>query len=134
MPPKLTGFAVKKFDRKAYFQKREGETQQREMDSLGRLVKDWEAILNAVEEWDGDLENTAVTVYLPGSRDRKWLRHCLRIKKEPGIVAYMTRKENLSLYRTWVEVGRQALNLDDFKRGCLRAGVGLPAEIDHIRP
>lgn len=134
MPPKLTGFAVRKFDRKAHFEKREGETQRREMDSLGRLVMDWEAILNAVEEWDGDLEHTASRVYLPGSRDYKWLRHCLRIKKEPGRVNYITRKENLSLYRTWVEAGRQARNLEDFKRYCLRTGDGLPAEIGHIRP
>ena len=134
LPPKPTGFAIKKFNRKAQLEKREYETQQRAMEGISRLVMDWEAILKAVEEWDGDFEHTGRRLYLPGRREYRWLRHCLRIKKEPGRVTYMTRKENLSLYQTWVEAGRQARNMEDFRRRCLQAEVGLPAEIKYIRP
>lgn len=121
---KKTGFAVKKFSRKAYLEAKEKEI-------ITRFVMDWEVILKALKEWDGDLEHTGQRIYLPGSRDYRWLRHVLRLKRDArGISLYMTREENLTLYEKWVECGRKARDVADFRRLCREAGVGLPAEIN----
>ena len=103
-----------------------------ELKVIANLVMDWEAILHALKAWDGDLENTGgQRVYLPGKRSYAWLRHLLRLKKEPstGRHVYMTREENLTLYEKWVELGRKAQDKADFKRLCREETVGLPSEI-----
>ncbi len=127
---KQTGFAIKKFDRKEYLDSQENERQKKERESITRLVMDWESILNALKMWDGDLEHTAQRVYLPGSRDYRWLRHVLRLRKDPfGKSIYMTREENLTLYQKWVELGGKAQDRTDFKKLCREEEVGLPSEI-----
>lgn len=127
---KKTGFAVKKFNRRAYLEAKENERRKKERESLTRLVMDWEVILKAFQEWDGDLEHTGQRIYLPGSRAYRWLRHVLRMKRHPrGKSLYMTREENLGLYERWLECGKKAQDKADFKRLCHEAGVGLPSEI-----
>jgi len=127
---KKTGFAVKKFNKRAYLEAKENERRKKEKESLTRLVTDWEIILNALKGWDGDLEHTRQRIFLPGSRDYRWLRHVLRLKRNPrGQSLYLTREENLSLYERWVEIGRKAHDKADFKRLCHEEGVGFPSEI-----
>jgi len=127
---KKTGFAVKKFNRRAYLEAKENERRKKEKESLTRLVTDWEVILNALKGWDGDLEHTGQRIYLPGSRDYRWLRHVLRLKRYPrGQSLYMTREENLTLFGKWVEIGRKAQDKADFNRLCREEGVGFPSEI-----
>lgn len=127
---KQTGFAIKKFDRKVYLDSQENERRKKERESITRLVMDWEVILKALEEWDGDLEHTGQRIYLPGSRDYRWLRHALRLKRDMrGKSLYMTREENLTLHGKWVEIGKKAQDKTDFKRLCREEGVGLPSEI-----
>lgn len=98
---------------------------------IANLLMDWEAILQALKAWDGDLENTGERVYLPGKRSYAWLRHLLRLKKEPstGRHVYMTREENLFLYQKWVELGKKAQTKADFRRLCREETVGSPSEI-----
>ena len=127
---KETGFAIKKFNRRVYRQGKENERRKKERESIARLVVDWEVILNALKGWDGNLEHTDQRIFLPGSRDYRWLRHVLRLKGDPrreGL--YMTREENLTLYEKWVELGRKAHDKADFKRLCHEEGVGFPSEI-----
>ena len=127
---KQTGFAVKKFNRRAYLEAKENERRKKEKESLTKLVTDWEVILNALKGWDGDLEHTGQRIFLPGSRDYRWLRHVLRLERDPrGKSLYMTREENLTLYEKWVELGRKAQDKADFKRLCREEGVGFPSEI-----
>jgi len=127
---KKTGFAVKKFDTKAYLAAKENERRKKEKETITRFVTDWEVILKALKEWDGDLEHTGQRIYLPGSRDYRWLRHVLRRKRDPrGRSLYMTKEENLALFERWVECGRKAQDKADFKRLCREEGVGLPSEI-----
>ena len=91
---------------------------------------DWEAILKALKEWDGDLEHAGQRVHLPGSRDYRWLKSVLRTKRDArGISLYMTREKNLTLYEKWVECGKKAQDNADFKRLCREEGVGVPSEI-----
>ena len=128
--PKKTGFAIKKFDRKACLEAEEEERRKKERESITRLVMDWEVILKALKGWDGDLEHTGQRIYLPGSRDYRWLRHVLRLKRDPrGKSLYMTREENLTLYEKWVALGRKAKDKADFKRLCHEEGVGFPSDI-----
>jgi len=125
-----TGFAIKKFDRRAYREGKENERRKKERESVTRLVMDWEVILNALKGWDGDLEHTGQRIFLPGSRDYSWFRHVLRLKRDPrGQSLYLTREENLTLYGKWVELGRKAHDKADFKRLCHEEGVGFPSEI-----
>lgn len=127
---KETGFAIKKFNRRVYRQGKENERRKKEKETITRLVVDWEVILNALKGWDGDLEHTGQRIFLPGSRDYRWLRHVLRLKRNPrGQSLYLTREENLSLYERWVEIGRKAHDKADFKRLCHEEGVGFPSEI-----
>ncbi|MBA7711581.1 hypothetical protein ES703_120547 [subsurface metagenome] len=70
---KKTGFAVKKFNRRAYLEAKENERRKKEKGTISRLVTDWEAVLEALKGWDGDLEHTGQRIYLPGSRDYRWL-------------------------------------------------------------
>ena len=127
---KQTGFAIKKFDRKVYLDSQENERRKKERESITRLVMDWEVILKALKEWDGDLEYTGQRIYLPGSRDYRWLRHVLRLKRDMrGKNLYMTREENLTLYEKWIECGKKAQDNADFKRLCREERVGLPSEI-----
>lgn len=44
-------------DRKAYLNAKEGERRSKQREGIVRLVMDWEAILEALERWDGDLEH-----------------------------------------------------------------------------
>jgi hypothetical protein len=118
-----TGFAMKKFSRRAYREAKERET-------ITRLVMDWEATLEALKEWDGDLEHTGERIYLPGKRDYRWLRHALRLKRDTkGRMVFMTKEENLALFEKWVECGRKARDIADFKRLCREEGAGFPSEI-----
>jgi len=127
---KQTGFAIKKFDRRAYLEAKENERQKKEREIIARFVMDWEVILKALTEWDGNLEHTSQRIYLPGSRDYRWLRHILRLKKDTRKKSlYMTREENLTLYEKWVECGKKVQDKADFKRLCRKEGVGLPSEI-----
>ena len=127
---KQTGFAIKKFDRKEYLQAKERDKQRKEREIILKFVMDWESILNALKMWDGDLEHTAQRIYLPGSRGYRWLRHVLRLRKDPlGKSLYMTREENLTLYQKWVELGGKAQDRTDFKKLCRNEGVGLPSEL-----
>ena len=128
---KQTGFAIQKFNRRAYSEAKEKERQKGEKESITRLIVDWEVILNALKGWDGDLEHTGQRIFLPGSRDYRWLRHVLRLKRNPrGQSLYLTREENLTLYERWVEIGRKAHDKADFKRLCHEEGVGFPSEIE----
>jgi hypothetical protein len=130
---KKTGFAIKKFDRKAYLEAEEEERRREQKERTVKLVMDWEAILEALERWDGDLEHTSQRIYLPGSRAYRWLRHVLRLKRDQtGKSIYMTREENLFLYQKWVELGKKAQDKADFERLCREQGVGLPSEIADI--
>jgi hypothetical protein len=125
-----TGFAIKKFSRRAYLEAKENERRKKEKETIARLVMGWEAILEALKGWDGDLEHTSERIYLPGSRNYRWLRHALRMKRDAqGRSVFMTREENLTLHEKWVECGRKAQDKADFKRFCREEGVGLPAEI-----
>jgi len=127
---KQTGFAIKKFNRRAYLEAKENERRKKEREIITRFVMDWEVILNALTEWDGDLEHTAQRIYLPGRRDHRWLRHVLRLKRDArGKSLYMTREENLTLYEKWVELGRKARDKADFERLCHEERVGFPSEI-----
>jgi len=127
---KQTGFAVKKFNRRAYAESRENERRKKERESITRLVMDWEVILNALKGWDGDLEHTGRRIYLSGSQNYRWLRHVLRLERDSrGKSLYMTREENLTLYEKWVECGKKAQDWADFKRLCREEGVGFPSEI-----
>ena len=127
---KQTGFAIKKFNRRAYLEAKENERRKKEREILTRFVMDWEVILKALNGWDGDLEHTGQRIYLPGSRDYRWLRYVLRLKRDPqGKSLYMTREENLTLYQKWAELGKRAQDKDDFKRLCREEGVGFPSEI-----
>jgi len=127
---KRTGFALTKFDRKAYLEARERERRRREKRRLGRLVMDWEVILEALGEWDGDLRHIGPKVYLPGSERYRWLNHMLRRKKDQhGKSIDMTREENLRLYAKWVQLGKKAQGVADFKRLCDKEGIPVPAEI-----
>jgi hypothetical protein len=127
---KATGFAIKKFNRRAYLEAKENERRKKERGIITRFVMDWEAILKALKEWDGDLEHAGQRVYLPGSRDYRWLKSVLRTKRDArGISLYMTREENLTLYEKWVECGKKAQDNADFKRLCREEGVGIPSEI-----
>jgi len=98
---------------------------------IANLVMDWEAILQALKAWDGDLENTGQRVYLPGQKSHAWLKHLLRLKEEPSTRRhiFMTREENLSLYQKWVEIGRKAQTKADFRKLCQEETVGPPSEI-----
>jgi len=58
IPARRTGFAIKKFNRKAYLEAKENERRKKERESITRLVMDWEVILKALKGWDGDLEHT----------------------------------------------------------------------------
>ena len=128
---KQTGFAIKKFNRKAYLEAKENERRKKERESITRLVMDWEVILKALKGWDGDLEHTGQRIYLPGSRNYRWLRYVLRLKRDPREKSlYMTREENLTLYEKWVELGRKAQDKADFKRLCREEGVGFPSDIN----
>ena len=127
---KQTGFAIKKFNRKAYLEAKENDRRKKERETIARFVMDWEVILKALKGWDGDLEHTGQRIYLPGSRDYRWLRYVLRLKRDPrGKSLYMTREENLTLYEKWVELGRKAQDKADFKRLCHEEGLGFPSEI-----
>ena len=127
---KQTGFAIKQFNRRAYLEAKENERRKKERESITKHVMDWEVILKALKRWDGNLEHTSQRVYLPGSRDYRWLRYVLRLKRDPwGKSLYMTREENLTLYEKWVELGRKAQDKADFKRFCREEGVGLPSEL-----
>ena len=128
-----TGFAIKKFDRKACVEARKEEIQRKQREGIVRLVMDWGAILEALKRWDGDLEHTGQRIYLPGSRTYRWLRHVLRLKRgQRGESAYMTREENLFLYQKWVELGKKARDKADFVRLCGEERVGPPSEIGHL--
>lgn len=128
-----TGFAIKKFDRKAYLAAKEEEMRRKQREVTVNVVMDWEAILQALKVWDGDLENTGQRIYLPGKRSYAWLRHLLRLKRDQrGKSVYMTREENLFLYQKWVELGKKAQNKADFMRLCREETVGLPSEIARI--
>ena len=130
---KKTGFAIKKFNRRAHREAKEEEKRKKEKESITRLVMDWEVILKALKEWDGNLEHTGQRIYLPASRDYRWLRHVLRLRRDKrGKIAYMTREENLTLYGKWAELGRKAQGKADFKRLCHEEGVGFPPEVDDI--
>jgi len=131
---KKTGFAIKKFSRKAYLEAKEEERATKEREGITKLVKDWEATLEALKRWDGNLEHTGERIYLPGSRNYRWLRHVLRLKRDQrGKSFYATREENLILYQCWVELGKKAQDKADFKRLCREHGVGLPSEVDDIK-
>ena len=130
IPAKRTGFALKKFDRKEYLQARERDKQRKERETVLKFVMDWESILDALKMWDGNFEHTGVRIYLRGSRSFRWLRHVLRLRKDPlGKSLYMTREENLALYQKWVELGGKAQDRTDFKKLCRNEGVGLPSEL-----
>lgn len=125
-----TGFAINKFSRKAYLEAKENERRKQERKELAKLVMDWQAILQALKSWDGSPEHTDQRIYLPGSRNYRWLRHVLRLKTDQlGKWAYMAREENLNLYGRWVEVSRKAQDITDFKRLCREQGVGYPSEL-----
>lgn len=127
---KPTGFAIQKFNRRAHLEAKEEERRREEKETILRLVMDWEVILKALKEWDGDLEHMGQKIYLPGSRDYRWLRHVLRMKRDPqGRTVFMTREENLTLHEKWVKCGKKAQDNADFKRLCREEGVGLPSEI-----
>ena len=127
---KQTGFAIKKFNRKAYLEAKENGRRKKERESITKLVMDWQVILEALKGWDGDLEHTGQRIYLPGSRDYRWLRYVLRLKRDlRGKSLYMTREENLTLYQKWVELGGKAQDRTDFKKLCRDEGVGLPSEL-----
>ena len=127
---KQTGFAIKKFSRRAYLEAKENDRRKKERETIARFVMDWEVILKALKGWDGDLEHTGQRIYLPGSRDYRWLRHVLRLKRDArGKSRYMTREENLTLFQKWAELGKKAQDKDDFKRLCREEGIGLPSEI-----
>ena len=52
------------------------------------------------------------------------------MKRDPrGKSLYMTREENLALFERWLECGRKAQDVADFRRLCHEAGVGPPSEI-----
>lgn len=127
---KPTGFAIQKFNRRAHLEAKEEERRREEKGTIIRLVMDWEVILKALKEWDGDLEHMGQKIYLPGSRDYRWLRHVLRMKRDlQGRTVFMTREENLTLHEKWVKCGKKAQDNADFKRLCREEGVGLPSEI-----
>ena len=127
---KQTGFAIKKFNRKAYLKVKEDERRKKERESITKLVMDWQAILEVLKRWDGNLEHTGERIYLPGSRNYRWLRYVLRLKADSrGKSLYMTREENLILYEKWVELGRKAQDKADFKRLCRDKEVGFPSDI-----
>jgi len=120
-------------DRKAYLNAKEGERRSKQREGIVRLVMDWEAILEALERWDGDLEHTGERIYLPRTRNYRWLKYVLRLKRnQRGKSIYMTREENLSLYQKWVELGKKAQDKADFKRLCHDEGVGFPSEVADI--
>jgi len=128
---KPTGFAIKKFNRRAYLEAKENERRKKERKIITRCVMDWEVILKALKQWDGDLEHTGERIYLPGRRDYRWLRGVLRLKKELGRrTVYMTKEENSTLYEKWVECGKKAQDKADFKRLCRKERVGVPSEIE----
>lgn len=119
--------------RKAYLNAKEGERRSKQREGIVRLVMDWEDILEALERWDGDLEHTGEKIYLPGSRRYRWLRHVLRLKRDQrGKTIYMTREENVFLYKKWVKIGKRARDKADFKRACHQEEVGFPPEVDDI--
>ena len=127
---KKTGFAIKKFNRKVYLEAKENDRRKKERETITRFVMDWEVILKALKGWNGDLEHTGQRIYLPGSRDYRWLRHTLRMKRDArGKSLYITREENLTLFEKWVECGKKAQDMADFKRLCREAGIGSPSEI-----
>jgi hypothetical protein len=127
---KKTGFAIKKFNRRAYLEAKESEKQKKEREIISRFVMDWEAILKALKEWDGDLERAGQRIFLPGSRDYRWLKRVLRTKRDArGRNVYMMREENLTLYEKWLECGKRAQDSADFKRLCREEEVGVPSEI-----
>ncbi len=127
---KQTGFAIKKFNRRAYLEGKENERRKKERETITKLVRDWDAILEALKRWDGNSEHTGQRIYLSGSRDYRWLRHVLRLKRDlRGRTVYMTREENLTLHEKWAEIGKKAQDKADFKRLCREEGVGLPSEI-----
>ncbi|MCK4368741.1 MAG: hypothetical protein KAV68_03620 [Dehalococcoidales bacterium] len=127
---KKTGFAIKKFNSKAYLEAKENDRRKKEREIITKFVMDWEAILKALKEWDGDLEHAGQRVYLPGSRDHRWLKSVLRTKRDArGISLYITREENLTLYEKWAECGKKAQDNADFKRLCREEGVGVLSEI-----
>ncbi|MBA7592100.1 hypothetical protein ES708_34277 [subsurface metagenome] len=96
---KKTGFAVKKFDRRLHLETERVERLKKEKESITRLVMDWEVVLKALKGWDGDLEHAVQRIYLPGSQKYRWLRHVLRLKRDPrGKSLYMAKEENLALY------------------------------------
>lgn len=120
-------------DRKAYLNAKEGERRSKQREGIVRLVMDWEAILEALERWDEDLEHTGERIYLPRTRNYRWLKYVLRLKRnQRGKSIYMTREENLSLYQKWVELGKKAQDKADFKRLCHDEGVGFPSEVADI--
>lgn len=78
----------------------------------------------------GNLQHPGQKIYLPGSKNYRWLRHVLRLRKDQrGRSVYMTREENLTLYEKWAELGRKARDRADFRRLCREEGVGLPSEV-----
>jgi hypothetical protein len=127
---KQTGFAIKRFDRRAYLKAKEDERREKEREIIARFVANWAAILEALAAWDGNIAHASRRIYLPGSRDHRWLRHVLRLKRDVrGKSFFMTREENMTLFERWVECGRKAQDVADFKRLCREAGVGPPSEI-----
>jgi len=142
---KHTGFAIKKFDRRAQLkaiadqkrkaiedqrraaeaQKRIAEIQKRaaEKEALTNLVRDWEALAEGFRKWDESRIETG-RVYLPGSGNSAFLKH--RQLLRPGINTPLSKEENALLFRRWAELGKAAQNIEDFKILCCEHRISLP--------
>jgi hypothetical protein len=132
IPGRRTGFAIKRFNRKAYLKAKEKERRSKQREGILRLVSDWEGILEALEKWDGDFNGASGKIYLRGHRDYKWFKRVLGQKRERGIIVPMTKEENLFLYGKWLEIGNKARDKAHFERLCHKEGVLPPSGLDHI--
>ena len=141
IPGKLTGFALKKFDRGAAIKAKQEEKRARERRHLAavkaleeekrvreqtrllQLARDWEALAVGFKRWDENREETE-KVYLPGSGSVTWLRQRL-LQKSPRD-KFLTKEENARMFQAWAELARLAHDKKDFERLCRERKLGLP--------
>jgi len=141
IPGKLTGFALKKFDRGAAIKAKEEEKRTKERRHLAavkaieeekrvrerarllQLASDWEALAVGFRRWGENREETE-KVHLPGSGSVTWLGQRL-LQKLPGGKS-LTKEESARIYQRWAELARLAHDKKDFERLCCERKLGLP--------
>jgi hypothetical protein len=130
LPGRQTGFAIKKFDRKAYLSQKKEEELRKEKEGVMKFASRWEVIAAAMKNWDGE---SPQKINIPGVGYR-WLSKLLKYKvgtpspvtKEEIIAAKVT---TVALLEKWVELAKRAANLTEFRELCKNEAVGSPAEI-----